>query len=229
MIAGCSSGIEPLFALAYRKHNILDGQTLYYVDSAFEAVARHEGFYSDDLAEALAQGHSLAEQEDVPAWASAVFATAPDIAPEWHVRMQAAFQDHTDAAISKTINFPNEATEEDVRQAYTLAWKLGCKGITVYRAGSREKEVLTAGTVRKDAADTSGSISEGAGGAAAPTPLRHPPRPGLGAVAHRRAAPCASGRSGSAASRSACARATATSSSPPTSTKTTDPSRCSPR
>ncbi len=174
MIAGCSSGIEPLFALAYRKHNILDGQTLYYVDSAFEAVARHEGFYSEDLAEALAQGHSLAEQEDVPQWASAVFATAPDIAPEWHVRMQAAFQDHTDAAISKTINFPNEATEEDVRQAYTLAWKLGCKGITVYRAGSREKEVLTAGTVRKDAEDTRESLSEGAGGAAAPVPSAIP-------------------------------------------------------
>ena len=177
MIAGCSSGIEPLFALAYRKHNILDGQTLYYVDSAFEAVARHEGFYSEDLAEALAQGHSLAEQEDVPQWASAVFATAPDIAPEWHVRMQAAFQDHTDAAISKTINFPNEATEEDVRQAYTLAWKLGCKGITVYRAGSREKEVLTAGTVRKDANDTSATLSEGVGGAAAPAPSAIPLAP----------------------------------------------------
>ena len=177
MIAGCSSGIEPLFALAYRKHNILDGQTLYYVDSAFEAVARREGFYSDDLAEALAQGHSLAEQEGVPAWASSVFATAPDIAPEWHVRMQAAFQDHTDAAISKTINFPNEATEEDVRQAYTLAWKLGCKGITVYRAGSREKEVLTAGTVRKDAADTLKSVSEGAAGAAVPAPSAIPLAP----------------------------------------------------
>ena len=174
MIAGCSSGIEPLFALAYRKHNILDGQTLYYVDGAFEAVARHEGFYSDDLAEALAQGHSLAEQDGVPEWAASVFATAPDIAPEWHVRMQAAFQDHTDAAISKTINFPNEATEEDVRQAYTLAWKLGCKGITVYRAGSREKEVLTAGTVRKDAKDTSETLSEGAGGAAAPVPSTIP-------------------------------------------------------
>ena len=137
-------------------------------------MARHEGFYSEDLAEALAQGHSLAEQDDVPQWASAVFATAPDIAPEWHVRMQAAFQDHTDAAISKTINFPNEATEEDVRQAYSLAWKLGCKGITVYRAGSREKEVLTAGTVRKDTVDSRESLSEGAGGAAAPAPSAIP-------------------------------------------------------
>jgi ribonucleoside-diphosphate reductase alpha chain len=147
MIAGCSSGIEPLFALAYRKQNILEGQTLYYVDRIFEAVARHESFYSDDLAEALAEGQMLKDQSSVPAWVSRIFATAPEITPEWHVRMQAAFQEHTDAAISKTINFPNEATEADVREAYSLAWELGCKGITVYRAGSREKEVLTVGTV----------------------------------------------------------------------------------
>ena len=147
MIAGCSSGIEPLFALAYRKQNILEGQTLYYIDRIFESVARHEGFYSEELAEALAEGQLLKDQESVPSWISRVFATAPEIAPEWHVRMQAAFQEHTDAAISKTINFPNEATESDVRDAYSLAWELGCKGITVYRAGSREKEVLTVGTV----------------------------------------------------------------------------------
>jgi ribonucleoside-diphosphate reductase alpha chain len=146
MIAGCSSGIEPLFALAFRKHNILEGQTLYYVDAAFEAIARHEGFFSDALAERLSQGASLKAAEDAPAWVRRLFATAPDTSPEWHVRMQAAFQDHTDAAISKTINFPHEATQEDVRRAYLLAWELGCKGITVYRAGSREKEVLTAGT-----------------------------------------------------------------------------------
>ena len=146
MIAGCSSGIEPLFALAFRKHNILEGQTLYYVDEAFEAVARQEGFYSEDLTEKLAQGSSLKEIPWVPAWAKELFVTAPDISPESHVRMQAVFQEHTDAAISKTINFPHEATVEEVRQAYLLAWKLGCKGITVYRAGSREKEVLTAGT-----------------------------------------------------------------------------------
>ncbi|MBI4336451.1 MAG: vitamin B12-dependent ribonucleotide reductase [Chloroflexi bacterium] len=146
MIAGCSSGIEPLFALAFRKHNILEGQTLYYVDAAFEAVSHHEGCYSEALMEYLADGKSLQKREDVPAWVRRTFVTAPDIAPEWHVRMQAAFQESTDAAISKTINFPNQATQEDVRKTYLLAWKLGCKGITVYRAGSREKEVLTAGT-----------------------------------------------------------------------------------
>jgi len=146
MIAGCSSGIEPLFALAFRKHNILEGQTLYYVDTAFEAAARSEEFYSESITEALSQGGSLSNREDVPLWAQRVFVTAPDISPEWHVRMQAVFQEYTDAAISKTINFPNHATVEDVKQAYLLAWRLGCKGITVYRAGSREKEVLTAGT-----------------------------------------------------------------------------------
>jgi ribonucleoside-diphosphate reductase alpha chain len=149
MIAGCSSGIEPIFALAFRKQNILDGQTLYYVDNAFEAVAQAEGFYSDDLAEWLSQGNSLQKSPDVPEWVKEVFSTAPDIAPDWHVRMQAAFQESTDAAISKTINFPNEATVQDVENTYLQAWQSGCKGITVYRAGSREKEVLTAGTSEK--------------------------------------------------------------------------------
>ncbi len=146
MIAGCSSGIEPIFALAFRKHNILEGQTLYYIDSAFESVARHEGFYSDELAEYLSTGSSLQDSDEAPEWVKDVFTTAPDISPEWHVRMQAAFQESTDAAISKTINFPNSATVEDVEHTYMQAWETGCKGITVYRAGSREKEVLTAGT-----------------------------------------------------------------------------------
>ncbi|GBD11487.1 Vitamin B12-dependent ribonucleoside-diphosphate reductase [bacterium HR23] len=149
MIAGCSSGIEPIFALVFRKQNILGGQTLYYIDQAFEAVARAEGFYSDALMEHLAQGKSLQERTDVPSWVRRLFVTAPDISPEWHVRMQAAFQESVDAGISKTINFPNHATVEDVRKAYLLAWKLGCKGITVYRAGSRVEEVLTAGTEAK--------------------------------------------------------------------------------
>ncbi|HCU80295.1 MAG TPA: ribonucleotide-diphosphate reductase subunit alpha [Chloroflexi bacterium] len=150
MIAGCSSGIEPLFALCYHKHNILGGESLIYVDKGFENAAKEDGFYSEDLMNYLADGGSLQEREDVPEWARKVFVTSADISPEMHVRMQAAFQESVDAAISKTINFPNSATQDDVRSAYMLAWELGCKGITVYRAGSREEEVLTIGTDAKN-------------------------------------------------------------------------------
>jgi len=145
MIAGCSSGVEPIFALAYRKQNILGGETLYYVDGNFEKVARERGFYGDELMEHLADGGSLQDRDDVPDDVKEVFRTALDIAPEQHVRMQAAFQESVDAAISKTVNFRNEAPVEDVEMAYMLAWKLGCKGITVYRSGSREQEVLARG------------------------------------------------------------------------------------
>ena len=152
MIAGCSSGIEPLFALCYHKHNILGGESLLYVDEGFKQAAQDEGFYSEELMSYLADGGSLQERDDVPGWAKRVFVTSTDISPEMHVRMQAVFQESVDAAISKTINFPNEATEDEVRRAYMLAWELACKGITVYRAGSREAEVLTAGEERKDEA-----------------------------------------------------------------------------
>ena len=145
MIAGCSSGIEPLFSLAFRKHNILEGQTLYYVDRNFERVARERGFYSDELMGYLSDGGSLLAREDVPNDVKRLFHVSADISPDYHVLMQAAFQANTDAGISKTINFPNSATIQDVENAYVLAWREGCKGITVYRAGSREKEVLTTG------------------------------------------------------------------------------------
>ena len=150
MIAGCSSGIEPLFALCYHKHNILGGESLLYVDRGFEEAAREGGFYSEDLMAYLADGGSLQERDDVPDWARRAFVTSADITPEMHVRMQAAFQESVDAAISKTINFPNEATQDDVRRAYMLAWEQRCKGITVYRAGSREAEVLTRGVEDHD-------------------------------------------------------------------------------
>ena len=146
MIAGCSSGIEPVFSLAYRKHNILEGKTLYYVDKNFEKVAKNQGFYNEDLLEHLTNGGSLQDRDDVPQDTKNIFRTAPDVSPEYHVRMQAAFQESVDAGISKTINFPNEASEEDVTTTYMLAWELQCKGITVYRSGSRDKEVLTSGT-----------------------------------------------------------------------------------
>ncbi len=160
MIAGCSSGIEPLFALCYHKHNILGGESLLYVDENFEKAARDGGFYSEDLMNYLAEGGSLQDRDDVPESAKSTFVVAGDISPEMHVRMQAAFQESVDAAISKTINFPNEATDEDVRSAYMLAWELGCKGITVYRSGSREAEVLTAGVENEEQeAETNGHAS----------------------------------------------------------------------
>ena len=164
MIAGCSSGIEPLFSLCYHKHNILEGQSLLYVDANFEQVARQDDFYSEDLMEFLANGGSIQDREDdVPEWVREVFVTAADISPQDHVRMQAAFQESVDAAISKTINFPNSATRDDVRTAYLLAWKLGCKGITVYRAGSREAEVLTSGVAGRGEADLADGHPDGHG------------------------------------------------------------------
>ena len=145
MIAGASSGIEPIFSLAYRKHNILEGETLFYVDKNFENICRYENIYSEDLMEYLSDGGSLQDRLDVPDNVKNLFHTAADISPTYHVLMQSAFQESTDAGISKTINFPNEATIEDVENAYMLAWETKCKGITVYRSGSRQVEVLTSG------------------------------------------------------------------------------------
>ena len=147
MIADTSSGIEPTFSLVWKKSNILEGKTLYYVNKFFESTAKEHGFYSEDLMEHLSKGGLLKDRDDVPSWAKHVYVTAPDISPEEHVRMQAAFQDSVDAGISKTINFANDATREDVMAAYVQAWETGCKGITVYRSGSREKEVLTSGHI----------------------------------------------------------------------------------
>jgi ribonucleoside-diphosphate reductase alpha chain len=141
IIAGCSSGIEPLFGLAYVR-NVMDNDRLAEGYPFFEAVAKQEGFYSEELMRRLADTGSL-ESLDVPQWVKEVFRTAHDISPEWHVRMQAAFQKHTDNAVSKTINLPTTATVEDVAHAYMLACETGCKGITIYRDGSKEGQVLS--------------------------------------------------------------------------------------
>jgi len=135
--------------LAWKKQNILGGQTLSYVNKYFERDARIYGFYSEELMDYLAAGGSL-QTTEVPNWVKEVYATAPEISPEDHVLMQAAFQEYVDSGISKTINFANDATIEDVENAYVLAWETGCKGITVYRAGSREKEVLVKGNAETD-------------------------------------------------------------------------------
>ena len=145
MIAGCASGIEPLFALAWRKQNILEGQTLHYVNEQFEEDAKRYDFYSEDLMAYLSDGGLLENREDVPEWVKSIYVTAPEISPEHHVLMQAAFQTSVDSGISKTINFAKEATSTDVYNAYMQAWEAGCKGITVYRNGSRDKEVLVNG------------------------------------------------------------------------------------
>ena len=147
IIAGASSGIEPLFALSYVR-NVMDNTRLVEGNPYFEAVARKEGFYSDELMEQLAEKGSLSRLDPelgVPQWVTDVFRTSHDISPEWHVRMQAAFQKYTDNSVSKTINFPHDASIYDVAAAYTMAYELGCKGITVYRDGSKAGQVLSTG------------------------------------------------------------------------------------
>ena len=151
IIAGAASGIEPLFALSYVR-NVMDNTRLVEGNAYFEAVARHEGFYSPELMERLAETGTL-DDLPVPAWVREVFRVSHDIAPRWHVRMQAAFQEHTDNAVSKTINFPRTATVADVAEAYQSAYALGCKGITVYRDGSKDAQVLSAGTTDAGASD----------------------------------------------------------------------------
>ncbi|PMP76237.1 MAG: ribonucleoside-diphosphate reductase, adenosylcobalamin-dependent [Chloroflexus aggregans] len=167
IIAGCSSGIEPLFAIAFWRYQA-DSRML-DINQDFVAQAKREGWYSPELMERIADtGHI--HHPEVPAEVQRVWVTAHDIAPEWHVRMQAAFQEYTDSAISKTINFPHEATPDQVREAYELAFRLGCKGITVYRDGSRANQVLSTGSTGK-------SESKPAAQSVTATPVELTPRP----------------------------------------------------
>lgn len=147
IIAGTTSGIEPLFAITYVRH-ILDGDELTEVNPLFKELATEGGFYSEELMRKVAERGTLQGLEEVPPQAQRFFVTAHDVAPEWHIRLQAAFQRHTDNAVSKTINFPHEATVEEVKKAYLLAYELGCKGLTIYRDRSRESQVLSKGLKR---------------------------------------------------------------------------------
>jgi len=142
IIAGCSSGIEPLFALSFIRR-VMDDDELIEVNPWFESTARERGFYSLAMMDAVARTGSLQKIEGIPEDVKQVFVTAHDVTPEWHVRMQAAFQKYTDNAVSKTVNLPRDATPEDVRKVYGLAFDLGCKGVTIYRDGSKENQVLS--------------------------------------------------------------------------------------
>lgn len=147
MIAGCSSGIEPVFALAYRR-KVFEQETLTYVNEILVEELKSLGLYSDSLAAEIASAGSL-HRADLPAKLRRTYVTSHDIAPEWHVKMQAAFQRFTDNAVSKTINLPHEATSDDVRHAYLLSFHEGCKGITVYRDGCKGSQVLYRGKPEK--------------------------------------------------------------------------------
>lgn len=143
IIGGSSQGIEPLFAIVYvREVSESLGRSLIEINPLFENIALREGFYSEELMKKISKRTSVQDLEEIPEHIRRLFVTAHDITAEWHVRMQAAFQKHTDNAVSKTINFPNSATPNDIEKAYWLAYKLGCKGVTVYRHGSREAQVL---------------------------------------------------------------------------------------
>jgi ribonucleoside-diphosphate reductase alpha chain len=147
IIAGCSSGIEPLFAVSFMR-NVLGGARLFETNPLFEEMAKQKGFYSAKLLEEIARTGSVQKIHGVPDEVKRLFVTALDIAPEWHVKTQAAFQKSTDNAVSKTVNLPNHAKDADVREVFDLAWKLKCKGVTVFRYGSKPEQVLYVGEIQ---------------------------------------------------------------------------------
>ncbi len=148
ILANCSSGIEPLYAVSFVK-NVVEGMKLVEVNPYFEAIAKEKGFWSQELMEAIAKAGSVRDFSEVPQDVKALFVTAHDISPKDHVRMQAAFQKYVDNAVSKTINLRHDASVKDVEESYILAYKLGCRGVTVYRDGSRDQQVLSKGEGKK--------------------------------------------------------------------------------
>jgi ribonucleoside-diphosphate reductase alpha chain len=182
IIAGCSSGIEPLFAISYIR-NVMDNDELIEVNPLFRKVAEDEGFYSDDLMRQIAKKGSIRDFAEIPEHIREVFVTAHDISPEWHVKMQASFQKYTDNAVSKTVNLSHDATRDDVMAVFELAYRTWCKGVTIYRDGSREMQVLNIGEVKgKEASKTGAADLEAtaAGGIHQKTPVVAPrPRPDI--------------------------------------------------
>jgi ribonucleoside-diphosphate reductase alpha chain len=149
IIADCSSGIEPLFAIAFVRKNVLGNEELVEVNKLFEEYSRRKGFYSEELMSEISKTGSIQEIEGIPKEAKELFRTAHDIDYEWHIKMQAAFQKYTDNAVSKTINMRNDASIKDVENAYNLAYKLKCKGITIYRDMSKTVQVIHIGEEKK--------------------------------------------------------------------------------
>jgi ribonucleoside-diphosphate reductase alpha chain len=174
IMANCSSGVEPLFAVSYVR-TVMDNDRLVEVNPLFEEIAVKRGFYSRELMQLIADHGSVEGIDEVPADVQRAFVTAHDIAPEWHIRMQAAFQKYTDNAVSKTVNFDNSATAEDVRAVYDLANELGVKGVTIYRDGSKDGQVLTTGKSAK--AGTAATMPEAT--FARPGEIEPRPRPSI--------------------------------------------------
>jgi ribonucleoside-diphosphate reductase alpha chain len=150
LIAGTSSGIEPIFAVAHVR-NVLDGKSLTQIHPLFIKTAKEQGFFSKELFDETAEKGSVQSISGVPDQVKRIFVASHDISAKRHIQIQAAFQKHTDNAVSKTINFPNDASPEEIKAAYLLAWQTGCKGLTVYRYGSRDKQVLSFGEEQKEA------------------------------------------------------------------------------
>ncbi|MDG7001083.1 MAG: adenosylcobalamin-dependent ribonucleoside-diphosphate reductase [Nitrososphaerota archaeon] len=163
IIAGCSSGIEPLFAICFVR-DVMEGTKLLEANPLFEETARNRGFYSQELMMKIAETGTVKNLAEVPSDVRQLFVTALDISPEWHVKVQAAFQKYTDNAVSKTINMSKQASIEDVRNTYVLAWKMKCKGITVYRYGSKSEQVLYLGSSKDGSSRHVVADSEYSGG-----------------------------------------------------------------
>ncbi|MDR0454299.1 MAG: vitamin B12-dependent ribonucleotide reductase [Deferribacteraceae bacterium] len=157
IIGGASSGIEPFFALAFYR-NVMDNNKLTEVNPLFLNVSKREGFYSEKLLNAIAENGCISDSDDVPARWKDIFVTAHEITPEWHVKMQAAFQKYTDNAVSKTVNFSENATVDDVRSVYDLSYEQGCKGVTIYRDGSRSGQVINVGIKGSETANAGAAV-----------------------------------------------------------------------
>jgi ribonucleoside-diphosphate reductase alpha chain len=163
IIAGCSSGIEPLFAVAFMRH-VLEGARLFELHPIFEEIAKRRGFLGGETLEKIVSHGTIRDVEGIPEDLRRVFVTAHDIAPEWHIKIQAAFQRHTENAVSKTVNLPEDASLNDVENVFLLAYKLGCKGVTVYRYGSKGVQVLNLGVESRGEEKVATAEAEYAGG-----------------------------------------------------------------